>query len=168
MKSTAPQHGTGHPAAAPEFALVDQHGVTHRLDDYRGYWVVLYFYPRDDTPGCTREACAFRDTLVRFRRLGSRVLGVSLDDRERHRRFAEKHQLAFPLLADRTGQVAQAYGALWKLGPLRFARRRTFLIDPEGFIARSYRGLRPREHASRVLEDLERLRQAAGAAPERP
>lgn len=164
MRSIAPKP----PAAAspaPGFALVDQHGVTHRLEDYHGGWLVLYFYPRDETPGCTREACAFRDNLVRLRRLGARVLGVSLDDRERHRRFAERHQLGFPLLADRSGQVAAAYGALWRLGPLRFARRRTFLIDPEGRIVHSYHGLRPREHAVRVLQDLERARAGAGAQP---
>lgn len=161
MRAPAPDHPERPIQTAPDFELADQHGVRQRLAAYRGHWVVLYFYPRDATPGCTREACAFRDTLVRFRKLGARVLGVSLDPPERHRRFAERHQLAYPLLADVDGEVARAYGALWRFGPLRFARRRTFLIDPEGRIVGRYRGLRPREHAARPLRDLQRLQDGA-------
>lgn len=163
MRSPAPIEKPDEAPAAPEFELPDQHGVKHRLAGYRGNWVVLYFYPRDATPGCTREACAFRDRLVRLRKLGARVLGVSLDGRERHLRFADRHQLSFPLLSDPGGEVARTYGALWKFGPIRFARRRTFLIDPDGRIVRAYRGLRPQEHAARVLHDLQQLKAAADA-----
>jgi peroxiredoxin Q/BCP len=140
---------------APAFILPDQDGQTHRLADYRGHWVVLYFYPRDDTPGCTREACAFRDDMPRLHTLDAVVLGVSTDATDRHQRFAARHGLPFPLLADTDGEVAHRYGALWRFGPWRFARRHTFLIDPTGRIARVYRKVRPTHHSAEVVRDLE-------------
>jgi peroxiredoxin Q/BCP len=143
--------------AAPGFALNDQHGKEHRLVDYRGNWVVVYFYPKDDTPGCTTEACAFRDDIAALRTMGVTVLGISLDDEKSHKRFADKHGLPFPLLADTRGETAKAYGALWGFGPLRFAKRQTFVIDPAGNIAKIYRNVDPEGHSDRVIGDLQAL-----------
>lgn len=148
--------------AAPDFALRDQHGATRTLADYRDRWLVLYFYPRDDTPGCTVEACAFRDDYLAASNLGAEILGVSLDHRARHAAFANKFNLPFPLLVDTDGAVAKQYGALWGLWPLRFARRHTFLIDPRGRIVKIYRHVDPGTHSREVLADLRALRQAAG------
>lgn len=151
---------------APEFRLTDQNGKAHSLADYRGRWVVVYFYPKDDTPGCTTEACAFRDDVRQFRRMQVAVLGVSLDSVESHRRFAEKYALPFPLLADTDGEVAGAYGALWSLGPLRFARRHTFIIDPQGRVVRIYRAVKAGGHSDEVIRDLVSL--GAGEAEATP
>ncbi|WP_455234869.1 peroxiredoxin [Thiogranum longum] len=144
--------------AAPPFELMDQHGKTHRLTDYRDQWLVLYFYPKDDTPGCTTEACAFRDDIPVLKRMGVAVLGISLDDVKRHREFAEKYHLSFPLLSDSQGEVARRYGSLWSLGPIRFAKRHTFIIDAGGDIAKIYRSVRPKQHSDEVLRDLDALR----------
>jgi len=143
---------------APGFELMDQHGMVHSLSGYAGQWLVLYFYPRDDTPGCTREACAFRDDIPILKRMGVAVLGVSTDEVESHREFAEKYHLPFPLLADSKGDVARAYGALFSLGPLKFARRQTFIIAPDGHIARIYRKVKPATHSDEVIRDIEDLR----------
>lgn len=139
---------------APTFDLPDQTGQRHRLEDYRGRWVVLYFYPKDDTPGCTREACDFRDARAGLTGANAVVLGVSADDERSHARFADKHGLGFPLLADEGARVASAYGAY---GPKTlFGRtfegvlRRTFLIDPEGRIARAWDGVTVEGHAADV------------------
>ena len=141
-------------AAAPGFQLRDQHGRMHALSDYLGRWVVVYFYPRDDTPGCTAEACAFRDDIGRLKQMQVVLLGISLDSVDSHRKFADRHGLPFPLLADPRGKVAAAYGALWSLGPIRFARRHSFIIDPEGRVARIYRSVRPGGHSDAVIRDL--------------
>ena len=98
---------------APDFSLVDQNGETRALSSYRGRWVVLYFYPKDDTPGCTTEACQFRDDYAAVQRLGADILGVSIDNRASHAAFSKKFSLPFPLLADTDGRVAKQYGALW-------------------------------------------------------
>lgn len=150
---------TGMPA--PAFSLTDQYGKSHALADYQGSWLVLYFYPKDDTPGCTTEACAFRDDLRRLKQMHVALLGVSLDDVDSHRRFADKFNLPFPLLADTKGETARAYGALWSLGPLRFARRQTFIIDPHGRVAHIYRSVDAAQHSEQVIRDLEALGVAA-------
>lgn len=142
---------------APAFALADQDGRIQRLEQYRGRWLVLYFYPKDDTPHCTREACNFRDDRRALREQGADVLGVSLDSPAAHRGFAVRYALTFPLLSDRDGALSRTYGTLFKLGPLKFARRRTFLIDPDGYIARVYRHVDPTHHSTQVLRDLARL-----------
>jgi len=103
---------------APDFELMDQQGTVQQLENYRGKWVVLYFYPKDDTPGCTKEACHFRDDIFLFKKVGAQVLGVSIDTQESHKKFAEKYSLPFPLLADVKGKVAKTYGSLWSLGSL--------------------------------------------------
>lgn len=142
---------------APDFRLQDQDGEWHTLSDYEGQWVVLYFYPKDETPGCTTEACNFRDEIYRYRDLGAVVLGVSLDDVESHAEFAEKYELPFPLLADIEKQASQKYGVLASLGPISYASRQTFLINPAGEIARHYEDVDPEIHAQQVLDDLHAL-----------
>jgi peroxiredoxin Q/BCP len=149
-------------AVAPGFRLLDQYGKPHSLADYRGRWVVLYFYPKDDTPGCTKEACAFRDDFRQLKEMHVALLGVSLDSVESHRDFAEKYSLPFPLLADPGAEVAGAYGALWSLGPIRFARRHSFIIDPEGRIARIYRSVTPGSHSDEIIQDLAGLGAGGG------
>lgn len=142
---------------APDFMLPDQDGKAHRLKDYAGKWLVLYFYPRDDTPGCTQEACAFRDDLHQLADMGAVVVGVSVDDSGSHAEFAKKYHLPFPLLADRDGKVAASYGALMNLGLLKFARRYTFLIDPQGKIAKVYLSVETSRHSKEIIEDLKKL-----------
>lgn len=142
---------------APEFELPDQSGQLHSLEDYRDQWVVLYFYPKDETPGCTTEACEFRDNIFAFKRLNAQILGVSLDDVESHQKFAEKHGLPFPLLADTEGGVAGAYGVKTKMFGMTVAKRQTFLIDPEGTIAKHYEEVNPDGHSEEVLADLREL-----------
>ncbi len=142
---------------APEFQLMDQNGVTQSLAKYAGQWVVLYFYPKDDTPGCTKEACEFRDDFDRLAEMGVTLLGVSLDDIESHQAFAEKYHLPFPLLSDADGQVAKRYGSLWQLGPIKFAKRHSFIIDPKGLIAHVYRDVEPKTHSDEVINRLQAL-----------
>lgn len=143
--------------AAPEFELPDQDGQLHSLEDYRGRWVVLYFYPKDQTPGCTTEACEFRDNIFAFQRLNAQILGVSLDDVESHKAFAEEYSLPFPLLADVDGIAAEAYGVKTRRLGMTFAKRQTFVIDPEGKLALHYESVDPATHSAEVLADLERL-----------
>src|SRR6266566_1220421 len=147
---------------APTFTLKDHEGARHRLEDYRGRWVVLYFYPKDDTPGCTTEACNFRDDLPKLRALGVQILGVSVDSVQSHAAFSAKYSLPFPLLADADGDVAKRYGALWGIWPIRFAKRHTFIVDPTGRIARIYRDVKPEQHSREVMEDMKVLQQTKG------
>lgn len=142
---------------APDFRLPDQNGHQHALPDYRGKWLVLYFYPKDDTPGCTQEACAFRDDLNLLTEMGAQVVGVSVDDSESHAEFAKKYHLPFPLLADKSGAVADSYGALLNLGIVKLARRFTFLIDPNGNISREYLSVETSRHSKEIIEDLKKL-----------
>jgi len=151
-------------SAAPEFELTGQNGQVHRLRDYAGRWLVLYFYPRDDTPGCTREACRFRDDIGVMGDLGAAVVGVSVDDTQSHAEFARKYDLPFPLLSDPDGKTAAAYGSLLNLGLARFARRHTFIIAPDGRIAARFDKVDPARHAQEVARTLRALQQA-GAAP---
>ncbi len=143
--------------AAPDFDLPDQNGVQHRLQEFAGKWLVLYFYPKDDTPGCTQEACAFRDDLHKLTALGAQVVGISVDDSNSHAEFAKKYHLPFPLLADKSTEVAAKYGALMNLGFIKFAKRYTFLIDPQGKIARVYEKVETSRHSTEVIEDLKQL-----------
>lgn len=143
---------------APIFTLVDQSGTAHSLRDYAGRWVVLYFYPKDDTPGCTKEACAFRDDYKVIVAQNTQVLGVSVDSQASHAEFAEKYGLPFPLLADEGGKVANRYQALTSLGPIKFAKRHTFIIDPEGKIKKIYRKVDANTHSKQILSDLQLLK----------
>lgn len=143
--------------AAPTFILPDQQGELHALSDYQGRWLVLYFYPKDDTPGCTTEACSFRDNINRLIARDAAVLGVSMDDVDSHADFAAKHELPFPLLADPKGEVVKRYGALSDFLVVKFAKRHSFIIDPDGRIAKIYRDVDPDRHVQEVLEDLKAL-----------
>ncbi len=145
---------------APDFELRDQDGQLHSLEDYRDRWVVLYFYPKDDTPGCTTEACEFRDNIFAFRDLNAQILGISLDDVASHKAFAEKHGLPFPLLADTSGTVAETYGVKTRMFGLTVAKRQTFIIGPDGKIAKHYTEVKPETHSAQVLSDLEVLAKA--------
>lgn len=142
---------------APDFALQDQNGRTHRLSDYAGRWLVLYFYPRDDTPGCTREACHFRDDIGTLDQLDAAVVGVSVDSPRSHADFARKYGLPFPLLSDPDGRTAEAYGSLLNLGLMRFARRHTFIIAPDGRIAARFDHVDPARHAEEIRDALRSL-----------
>jgi peroxiredoxin Q/BCP len=142
---------------APDFRLQDQNGQWHTLEQHRGQWIALYFYPKDQTPGCTKEACAFRDNIFAFEALGATILGISVDDVESHKKFAEKYSLPFALLADTGGTVARRYDVLRSLGPLKFAKRQSFLIDPSGRIVRHYTKVDAEKHSDEVLADLRAL-----------
>ncbi len=144
---------------APEFRLQDQKGDWHTLADERGKWTVLYFYPKDFTPGCTTEVCTFRDDIIALRKAGADVFGVSLDDVKSHAEFAEKYHVPFRLLSDADSTVAKSYGVLTtsKSG-MSYARRETFLIDPQGRIAKQYKDVDPKENSAQVLSDLASLK----------
>ena len=144
---------------APNFAAKDANGETVRLKDLRGEKVVLYFYPKDDTPGCTREACSFRDAFIDFKKRGIKVLGVSVDSEASHKKFAAKYKLPFTLLADPDHSIADAYGVY---GEKKFmgrtymgVKRITFLIDEKGKIKKVFEKVKPDEHAGEVLEAFE-------------
>lgn len=143
---------------APDFVLPDQDGKEHKLSEYRGKPVVLYFYPKDDTPGCTKEACAFRDIFAEYKKAGVVVLGVSVDDSESHTRFRQKYNLPFTLLADTEKKVVKEYG-VWveknNYGKKYWGTARTtFLIDKKGDIIHVFEKVKPEEHAAEVLEKL--------------
>lgn len=139
---------------APAFSLADQSGQLRRLEDYFGKWVVLYFYPKDDTPGCTKEACSFRDDLKQLEKLGAQIIGVSVDDTDSHAKFASKYHLPFPLLADHGGKVAESYGAINNLLIIKIAKRYTFLIDPSGRVAKIYLDVDTSRHSQEIIDDL--------------
>lgn len=142
---------------APAFSLPDQNGRAVTLDSLRGKWLALYFYPKDDTPGCTEEACSFRDDLAQLTQLGAQIVGISVDDSASHAEFAQKYHLPFPLLSDKDGTVARRYGAYadWKV--VRYAKRYTFLIDPQGKIAKTYLKVDTSRHSAEIIADLRQL-----------
>jgi thioredoxin-dependent peroxiredoxin len=157
-------HAAAEPAApepgmpAPAFHLQDQAGAWHTLSEYHGKWLVLYFYPKDDTPGCTTQACEFRDNIFAFNKVGAVILGISVDDVASHKQFAEEHSLPFTLLADSTKETAKSYGVLRSaLGIMEIAARETFIIDPQGRIAKHYVAVDPKGHSQIVLADLKAL-----------
>jgi thioredoxin-dependent peroxiredoxin len=139
---------------APEINLPDQEGKGHRLSDYKGKWVLVYFYPEDDTSGCTTEACSLRDSLPSFEGVSVTLLGVSVDSVESHKKFAEKYSLPFTLLADTEKKVVEDYGVKNDSGR---AKRTSFLIDKQGKISKIYENVIPETHSKEVLKDLEIL-----------
>ena len=146
---------------APDFELMDDTGSPRRLKDYRGQVVILYFYPADDTPGCTKEACNFRDDYSEYQKAGVTILGVSPDPVESHVKFKAKYQLPFPLLADDGHKICDAYG-VWgskKLSGRDYdgVLRKTFLINKQGSIAHVFDNVRPSEHSNEVLKELKSL-----------
>ena len=158
---------------APQFNLSDQAGQIHNLKDYAGKWILLYFYPKDDTPGCTKEACGFRDNLPKFKKLpppspdtgearrGIEIIGISIDSVAKHKKFAEKYKLPFTLLADEDKKVIGLYNVWQKkkfmgreyMGTVRMS----FLIAPNGKIAKIYEHVKPELHPAEVLQDLKTL-----------
>jgi peroxiredoxin Q/BCP len=145
---------------APSFRLQDQHGHWQTPADHHGRWLVLYFYPKDFTPGCTTEVCTFRDDVMKLHKAGADVVGISLDDVTSHAKFAEKYHVPFPLLADADRKVAEAYGVLASTVGLHYAKRTTFLIDPTGKIAKVYVDVDPEKNSAQVLADLAVLKAA--------
>lgn len=148
---------------ATPFTLPDQDGKVHNLSDYRGKWVIVYFYPKDDTPGCTKEACNFRDTFHELQAKNVVILGISKDSVTSHKKFAEKYDLNFPLLSDESTDIIKAYHA-W--GEKKFmgktfigVQRITYLINPEGDIAKEYQHVNPIFHAKEIIKDLETLQE---------
>ncbi|MBK6349862.1 MAG: peroxiredoxin [Steroidobacteraceae bacterium] len=149
---------------APAFKLQDQAGRWHSLADYKGKWVALYFYPKDDTPGCTTQACGFRDNVFAFNREGAVIVGISVDAVASHKEFAAKHGLPFTILADSDKSVTRSYGVLKTyLGVMEMARRDTFIIDPQGRVAKHYESVNPEGHSQVVLADIKALKAAAAA-----
>ena len=147
---------------APSFSLKDQNNLTHTLSDYEGQWIILYFYPKDDTPGCTTQACDFRDAVKRIIASKAEVFGLSLDSVVSHKLFAEKFNLPFSLLADEAGEVSELYDSLRNLLVYKAAKRNTFIVDPEGNIVKIYLSVDPKTHSEIVLGDLDDLQKAAG------
>lgn len=145
--------------SAPTFSLINQHQETVSLDDYRGQWVVVYFYPKDDTPGCTTEACSFRDNINALIAQKAVILGISVDSVDSHKDFAKKFKLPFSLLSDETGAVAKQYDALLNLGVMQFTKRHSFIIDPEGKIVKIYRSVNPSTHVAEVLQEITQRQQ---------
>jgi peroxiredoxin Q/BCP len=146
--------------AAPAFRLQDQNGHWRSPADFHGHWLVMYFYPKDFTPGCTTEVCTFRDDIAKLRKAGADVVGVSLDDVKSHAAFAAKYHVPFPLLADADRSVATAYGVLGSTMGFHYAKRTTFLIDPQGKVAKVYVDVDPEKNSSQVLSDLASLKAA--------
>ena len=155
-RSAPPAEGS----AAPDFTLPSQEGTPVSLKDYRGKWVVLYFYPKDQTPGCSREAHNFQADQQKYSERNAAILGVSLDNVDSHKKFCAKEGLNFKLLADTDHKVSNSYGSLTNLGIVKFAARHTFLIDPTGLIAKAYTSVDPLKHSGEVLAELDQLQKS--------
>jgi peroxiredoxin Q/BCP len=148
---------------APDFSLQDQGGTTRSLKDYRGRWVVVYFYPNDNSLNCTREACNFRDEYRIIAQFGgAEVIGINKGSVDSHKKFADRHHLNFPILSDPDHVTTSAYGA-WRAGPVKLhdklfgTRRNTYLVDPKGNIVKKYFNVNPNDHAQEVINDLQEL-----------
>jgi len=147
--------------SAPTFKLQDQNGDWHTLGDYKGKYVVLFFYPKDGTPGCTTEACNFRDNIFAFDDLNTQILGISLDDVDSHKEFSEKYSLPYPILADIEKESAVDYGVLGKFMMMTITKRESFIIDPDGLIVKHYKNVDPDKHTDEVIEELKSLQKKA-------
>ena len=143
---------------APDFELLDQDGKSHKLSDYKGNFVLIYFYPKDDTPGCTKEACMLRDDFPNFKKIKAKILGISADSVKSHKKFAEKYNLPFTLLSDEKREVLKKYGVIKEKSMFGKTflgiQRMSYLIDKEGNVAKVYENVKPAVHAEEVLEDL--------------
>ena len=147
-------------STAPGFNLQDQNGDWHDLEDYSGQWLAVYFYPKDDTPGCTTEACNFRDNIYAFKAIGASVVGISVDDVDSHKEFSDKYKLPFTLLADVGGQVSKVYGVLRDYKLMKIASRQSFIVNPDGVVVKHYEKVDPDTHTQDVLADIEALMEA--------
>lgn len=143
--------------AAPDFVLPNQDGKKIKLADLLGEWILLYFYPKDNTPGCTKEACSIRDTMPQFEQKGLKVMGISVDSVESHKKFSEKLNLSFDLLSDDQKKVVRSYG-VWGQKKFMGTHRTSFLISPDGKIAKIYEKVKPAKHAQQVLDDITQLK----------
>lgn len=150
------------PYDAPDFTLPDIEGNTRTLGEYKGKWIILYFYPKDDTPGCTTEACSLRDARDTLAEMGAEIIGISKDDANSHEKFKAKYSLNFTLLTDAEGKTIEAYGA-W--GKKMYGRegilRKTFIIDPSGQVVKVYGRVTPMGHGKQVIDELKRLQDKA-------
>jgi peroxiredoxin Q/BCP len=155
QSANAQKHWVGKPA--PTFKLQDQNSTWHSLNQYKGKWVVLYFYPKDDSPGCTQEANQFKALYPQFLKNNTVVLGVSLDDVKSHQKFSKKLDLPFPILADNQHQLATQLGIVRHLGITKIAKRESFLIDPQGTIVYHYNSVDTQSHAGQVLADIQKF-----------
>ncbi|MBS3743929.1 MAG: peroxiredoxin [Wenzhouxiangellaceae bacterium] len=142
---------------APKFELADQYGETHSLEDFSGQWLVVFFYPKADTPGCTTEACNFRDNIYAIRGAGAEVVGISVDSVEDQKKFSDKYKLPFTILSDSGGETCDDYGVLRSFGSAEVANRESFLVDPDGVVVKHYERVNPETHTQDVIADLERL-----------
>jgi thioredoxin-dependent peroxiredoxin len=145
----------------PKFSLPDQDSVVHNSTEYKGKWLLIYFYPKDDTPGCTTEACSFRDNFAQFTKAGIEVIGISKDPVKSHKKFATKYELPFTLLSDTSTETIQAFG-VWALKKFMGREymgilRTTFLINPEGKVVKVYENVNPTDHAKQILADYQSL-----------
>jgi thioredoxin-dependent peroxiredoxin len=142
---------------APDFSAPNQDGKTVKLSDLKGKPVLLYFYPKDDTPGCTKEACNFRDEFSKFKESGTVILGVSRQDQKSHQEFKKKHRLPFDLLVDKDGALAKSFG-VETMAVVGYHKRQSVLIGPDGKVARFYADVDPQKHTQEVLKDLQELK----------
>ena len=142
---------------APDFELADQYGETHALEDFQGKWLVVFFYPKADTPGCTTEACNFRDNIYAIRGAGAEVVGISVDSVEDQKKFSDKYKLPFTILSDTGGGTCDDYGVLRSFGSMEVANRESFIVNPEGVVVKHYERVNPQTHTQDVIEDLERF-----------
>ena len=142
---------------APDFELADQYGEIHSLEDFSGKWLVVFFYPKADTPGCTTQACNFRDNIYAIRGAGAEVVGISVDSVEDQNKFSEKYKLPFTILSDTGGRTCDAFGVLRSFGSMEVANRESFLVNPEGIVVKHYKEVSPDSHTQDVIADLERF-----------
>jgi len=140
---------------APNFNLPNQEGAIVSLDNFKDSWIVLYFYPKDNTPGCIKEACAFRDNYDALKNINAHIIGISKDEQVSHQKFIQKYDLPFTLLSDSDGGVARDYNAL---SPINSTQRKTYLITPEKIIAKIYEKVTPASHPEEILQDLTLLK----------
>jgi len=148
---------------APEFTLMDQYGEPHSLSDFTGKWLVVFFYPKADTPGCTTEACNFRDNIYAIRGAGAEVVGISVDSVADQKKFSDKYKLPFAILSDADGETCTDYGVLRSMGTMEIANRESFLINPDGVVVKHYQRVNPENHTQEVIADLERLQAGSSA-----
>ena len=141
--------------AAPDFKLKNSYGEFVSLEQFKGEWLLVFFYPKDDTPGCTKEACSLRDNFTEIKKLNANVVGISIDSSDSHKEFKEKYNLPFMLLSDSDGETAKKYGALNNFFIFKLAKRQSFIIDPIGVVRRVYRDVSPANHAQEIKNDLE-------------
>ena len=141
---------------APNFKLPSTDGNIIELGKIKKN-IILYFYPKDDTPGCTTEACSFRDDIYKIRELKTKIVGISTDDIESHEKFAKKYSLPFPLLSDKDAIVAKSYGSAVRVGPFKMAKRHSFIISPTGKIVMIYRRVNPATHSNEIIDKLKLL-----------